>query len=433
MKALTSNIMSLQFCDGQHCGGHCNRFHAPVDEEVEYVLIDVFAWRWLQEDGKQVPKNKASIFSVYVRTPTSALEAILNESGWNGFFAEPRASQGTGPHLGYRVIWLPRVSIETAQNLKRKHDIIVGLARLRDKIGLRVLEKNEDYLLKIVFPERQVVKCTIESLYELGPLPYGTSKANMTSLLSAWNWHARPLKPVRGAVGGRFWLVGTNIEPPSLHLPTDAGMITVTKTKDTQPQPSTIMPIVAAMKTREKIQQIPSRSTASSSSAGPSDPWMHRDPWSTFKPTTDAGKAHAAASTTDPPRNRLSELESRLKQEMRDQLQTAQRPDNDAAMTDHQSEIAELQAQQAQFKQWFQEAGSRVGSLEQQVQVQGAQLEQISQAVQHNTHATEQIRGELGEVKHQLRGAIRDEMQAAMSTEMGKLEALLSKRAKTHE
>ena len=133
VKALTQHIMPLQFCDGGICHGQCPRYHAPVDEDVDYVLIDVFAWRWLQDDGKQVPKTKANLFSVYVRVPTSALNAILSESGWNGFFAEPRASQGTGPHTGYRVVWLPKVSIDTAQNMKRtRSDPWTGTTQRQD-------------------------------------------------------------------------------------------------------------------------------------------------------------------------------------------------------------------------------------------------------------------------------------------------------------
>ena len=157
VRMLLQTLPSRRFCDGVLCKGQCACFHAPVDEEIDHVLIDCWAWRWLEEDGKVTTKDKSQVFSIYARVPLSAVRGILAESGWHGFYAEPRASEGQGTDISYAVIWLPKMALEAVQNLARRHDQILGLARIRNKLGARLLPKDEPLMLQTLFPDRSMI------------------------------------------------------------------------------------------------------------------------------------------------------------------------------------------------------------------------------------------------------------------------------------
>lgn len=76
-----------------------------------------------------------------------------------------------GPHSLFVVIWLPRtMDVDTALSLRRKHDVVVGLARTQTKLGLRALKKHEAVLAKAIYPDKDVAVCQV---VEVGPLPHG--------------------------------------------------------------------------------------------------------------------------------------------------------------------------------------------------------------------------------------------------------------------
>eukprot|EP00438_Fugacium_kawagutii_P029375 Skav202093 [mRNA] locus=scaffold513:202914:206070:- [translate_table: standard] len=131
VKHLVILLSVLQPCKVDDCPGNCRNFHPACDEEVKNPVLDVWAWRWSTLDNKIVPMTQAAQFSVFLRIPASALTDVLSLSGWHGIFVEPRPASKQGPHSGFAVIWLNRsVTIDDAMALKRKHEVIVGLARM---------------------------------------------------------------------------------------------------------------------------------------------------------------------------------------------------------------------------------------------------------------------------------------------------------------
>ena len=429
VKMLLQLFQSLQFCDSTTCNGACARFHAAVDEEIDHVLIDVWSWKWLSTDGKVVSRDAANVFSVFVRVPKSAVVAILSDSGWHGFYAEPRCDQSQGPHPSFAVIWLPKTPLETVQNHKRRHDAILGLARIKGKHGVRVNERDETKILKVLFPERPLVDCKVELLFEVGPLPFGTTKQHMSKLLGAWKWKARPLKPVKGAIGGRFWLVGTNVEPPALHLPTDAGPVTITKTTQVSPPTVSQPSIVGAAKTRDYIQHKYRKESSQSSSSASTDPWLTADPWSRFKPASSPAGTDSH-KTVAQPSLRHTELQKKLKEELKDEL-SKETSDVQMIPVDAKtsSEIQELQAQSNKFTQWFQEAGGRIGALEQRSEHQSKQIDELTMAVNAQSEVTENIRNDVASMQR----SWRDELVATTEKQTATLAALLEKRQKVGE
>ena len=172
VKLLQTLLPKLRRCPDENCNGPCQFFHPACDEEVAQVILDAWSWRWTSMDNKQVPSNQATVFSVFLRIPLSALDEILGLSGWHGIFVEPRPDSKSGPHPSFATVWLPRqATLEHALNFKRRHDVVVGLARMQQKLGLRAYKKHEQTLQEIVHPGQTFALSTWFT--KLGPCPMG--------------------------------------------------------------------------------------------------------------------------------------------------------------------------------------------------------------------------------------------------------------------
>lgn len=169
------------------------------------------------------------------RVPASGLFDLLSHSGWNGVFIEPRPLPNAPSSQRFAVVWLPRTAtIDDAFNWKRNLDQIVGLARMRHKLGLRVRAKDEEATIKAVFPDSCVRPCTVKHTYEAGPLPFGLHRGKVADLLKAWSWKARPLRSVRSTSLGQFWEIGAEEPPKAGIMPTDQGLITISHRREAQ-------------------------------------------------------------------------------------------------------------------------------------------------------------------------------------------------------
>ena len=421
VKALVQGHPSLQRCKEPSCNGACPRFHPAVEEETEVVLLDVWAWRWADVTGKPVQQRSADLFTVYVRTPESAVPAILAESGWNGYYVEPRAATGSGTDVQFAVVWLPKMTWDDAIAYKRKHEQCLGLARVNQKLGLRVKKADEKKMLQIVFPGRTVIACEVTQTFEVGPLPTGTSKAHMISLLAAWQWEARPLKPSRSTTTGKYWEIGTSVQPPSMFLHTDQGPVTVTLKRHAEEPQSDAHHIFASTRTTQHIKKTAASNGASSSSNGVADPWQERDPWQMYRPQTITTSVAPppASGNADASKKRLEEVECRIRkavqQEMDEKMASLQ-PTKDDPMGQQpmvlqlQTDVKELQAQTMKFEGWFRDVHTQLGHVNAGLQAQEQNIQNISMQQAQN--------------QQQMEAALESKMEQQTS----RIEALLEKR-----
>eukprot|EP00435_Cladocopium_sp_Y103_P067936 s1011_g30.t1 len=371
VKFLLSLLTPLQACPDSNCDGSCKFFHAACDEEVTNPVLDVWSWRWTNLDNKQVQVDQATVFSVFVRVPRSALRSMLSVSGWFGIFLEPRPASKQGPHPAYAVIWLPKsFDLTAALDFKRRHDVVLGIARMQMKLGLRVLKRNEDAVMELVHPGRSVPSCPVESVYEVGPLPHGLSQQHVNTLLQAWTWTAKALRSSRSVDCGQYWEVGTACDPPAAILHTTEGSVTVTCKKSKERGGQSRPMIQASTRTEKHMQSHPSASVP----APGHDPWLTVDPWKHWSPSVAVDSdpsgqevqfTDGRAASSHPVRQKLAVLEERLMQQV-DQRLAAQVPPGLTAMetdADHarDAEITELKAQNAKFETWFTDIGSRFG------------------------------------------------------------------------
>ena len=440
VKALVGAVESLQFCPGKDCGKQCAKFHPSVEEELRTALLDVWQWQWLTSDAKPCKMAQADIFSVYLRVPASGLMDLLSHSGWNGVFIEPRPLPTAPSSQRFAVVWLPRTaSVDDAFKWKRQLDQVVGLARMRQKLGVRVRAKDEEATLKVIFPDSCVRPCVVKHTYEAGPLPFGLHRDKIADLLKAWNWKARPLRPLRSTSLGQFWEIGAEEPPKSGIMPTDQGMITVSHRREAQSSVKAKPYVQAATKTLQKMHST-APSSSSSSTTEPHDSWTTGDDpwkaaaWSRYQPITVAkdqvvftenrGKASQEART------KLSTLTSKVS-ELEQKLENS--GEGDATMSNEvaegiTSEIAEMRAQHRKYDQWFNQASDRIGALETHLHQQGSQIAELGDAMKTQAQASTSLQTQM----QTLHSSVKNDLQAAMDAQTARLESLFAeKRQKT--
>lgn len=145
----------------------------------------------------------------------------------------------------------------------------------------------------------------------------------------------------------------------------------------------------------------------------------------------------AAAAPTSA--SRFSQIQDTIKDEIQKQVQQAPPgllpPDDIKRM---EVNIAELQAQGTQFKQWFQEAGNRMNNteaqlgqlravVEQQGQAVAAQISEIQQEVDNKTQILQHtLQGSVAAMSQDLSTA----MDSKLNSQLDRLEAMLAKKAR---
>ena len=426
VKQLIILVLPLQLCNDEDCAGQCSKFHAAVDESVRSVLCDVWHWRWHAENGKPAKAGNAYSFSVYLRVPTSGVEAILRQSGIHGIYFEPRPTDPSQPHPLFTVVWLPKgATLSDAVRHRRTIDHILGLARLGNKFGLRICRKHETDVLKLIYPNRTLLTSPITTIYDMGPLPHGMGKEEIESMLLTWCWAARPLKPSRSSPDGRFWEIGTSVPPPAPVLHSDCGDVAVSLKREHKP-----------VQSKEKVFQAPPKTFAhlkankepSTKAAASTDPWQQgSDPWMNYVPL----KAKTAVTAGPAVQPRIDEVETRLLAKIEEQIKS-QAPPGDVEMNGEaygklQSQVDELQSQNQKFEGMFVNMGQRMASVEHAVSTQNGQIQEIGQVVQRYGTQTEQIGKEVGG----LRQSFAAELAQAFAAQNEKMEALFGKRQKT--
>ena len=404
------------------------------------MILDAWSWRWSTNDNRQVPMAQAENFSVFLRIPLSALNEVLALSGWHGVFVEPRPDSKQGAHPSFVVVWLPRqTTLAQALDHKRRHDMVVGIARMNHKLGLRAYKKHEKVMQQeLVHPGQNIVVCAVDSVYEVGPLLHGLSHAQIADLLRAWSWVARPLKPLRSSSAGQYWHIGTASPPPSAILHTEHGTVTVSLKQDKTDTAKPAVTVQASARTRKHMLSQPS----SSSTVGDGqDPCLVGDPWRRYQSTDKAGPegggsdvvfTDASAGHSHTAKSRIAALEDRLMSHV-EQLTKPTTAGLDMADMDtdvvaqQASEIAELRQQNEQFVNWFNDIGTRFCGMDNKMQAQQARMDEMQQAMVAQGAATQRLQTEVST----LQSSFQAELKAGLEAQTARLESLLEKRPRT--
>ena len=382
LRTILQKHPAFTLCNGQNCGKGCAKYHAPVDVELDSVILDVWARAWMTLRGKKVASEDAEIFHVLLRVPATLMKPLQRLSGTKGLYIEPRQTEGKGADTGSTAVWLQNGSLPEAIHKLKINEHAIAVARFGSRYGVRVPTKDAEMIHTQINPEVPFANFEVNKVYELRPLPHGTQKLGVLSMLKAWGWKARPLQPCKADSLGMGWLIGATDEPPAMIMATNTGdvMISLHRTHDGGDSGVTL---TSSAKTQGYLrrqqkdlkvdsQQARSKMASASSYAGHAepDPWSQHDPWQTWR-----GSKGDAAMEDEPMHAKamVDTMEERVTQTV---LNTTEE-----RFQRLEVDLAEIKSQNQRHEQWFQDAGNATQRLQNQVGTLTTQMGQQQQDV----------------------------------------------------
>ena len=360
----------LMLCKGDRCGPGCKRFHAPVDCELDQVVVDLWNRGWYGSKAKRTAPEEAEQFQVHMRIPTICSDGLQNRSGQDGIYLEPRKEDGKGPAEDFSVIWLPGVEKPEAMHRLKVSDRGVALVRL---FGIRVLSRDAETVHKEIYPDKPFQQVNVSSIYEIRPLPYGVQTAGIRELLHQWGWKAKVLQPYKADQHGQGWLVGAETPPPMNVFQTSNGDVLVTMHKR-QSFEKAEQVILAPTKTKTFLKKTPTRSSKDVANDKENVmPWNGLDPWGGYNKFSEGQEQ-------DSQMTRTSKME-RLQYQMHEVVESSLKDATEQRFLKLETGITELREQNQKFETWFGEAGQSTAALRQDVNVLTSQVRENQQNI----------------------------------------------------
>ncbi|OLP89203.1 LINE-1 reverse transcriptase-like [Symbiodinium microadriaticum] len=434
IKAVMLHEPLLVLCKGQRCGPQCQKYHPPLEDAPDAVILDIWARRFQNLAGNKCEAGKAEVFQAFIRVPEAAVDS-LQQVDKPGLYLEPRAPQGQpGAHPAYEVIWLPGADFHTATHALRTCDHALAIIRLGTKYGIRVREQYAEAAFKELRPDHIFQKVRVLLKHRLHPLPFGITRQGVAKLLEQWQWHARPLQPCRGDSQGAAWEIGSEQPPPSMALSVSSGFALACKIKDFAAPASKTADILASARTKRHMAE--GASTASSMA----DPWAGgNDPWSQYRqpgpppglekvqPSMEVDSQESAKPLVT---KKLQQVEDKLRANMEQAVkqQFEQHKADAQDQPGHEQErrmqklevgLAELQQQNTKFEGWFQSFGTQVDQNAQE-------LKGLQSAVQHQQAELVAVQDQVATQGQQVQQTVaqavqvlQQDMTTQLSTQLG--------------
>ena len=373
-------------------------------------IIDVWDRQFLTKNFTKCRAEDSDIFVCTLRLTCHCSTEVLANSGQQGLYFEPRTSNGRAPDDGYRVIWLPKKDIGEIRLLRQTAKHEAWIVRHGDRFGLRVKEQHAKQMHEQLRPDLSYIDGKSIQSFRVGPLPFGTTKKTLLKLFATWQWQARPSQPVGQSKDhcGIFWAVQSAENPSHWVFTMEHGdvLISVIQTNREVQKPNENL-FVASRKTFKALQ--PSSST-NGIDKNRQDPLQVDDPWAPKPPGAPRPVSVA----------QLAAIEANVEKRVMANITTKQFDDSDVKMDDAtESRVARLESQFKQMSENMTSMSSSMGAFHQQQQAVNNQLGNQVTAIKHQA-----------ETQHVSLQAMLDNK---MEEQMSRIEALLTKRAKTAE
>ncbi len=216
MKCLIQALGVLSVCEDPKCSQACGRWHTDGSHELHDPILELWNRQWLTSTYSMIAPAEADLYSVTLRLPADLEDSLQNASGHQGIYVEPKGLDGRSVSPNHQVIWLPKVTASQARMYCQTVPGVLGLARLGNKYGLRCKHKDSPTVHAEVKPHTQFLPSGTKAIYLVGPVPWGTLKASLTSAFKEFGWECRPLNaiPAGKEVRGVMWKVQAVTPPP---------------------------------------------------------------------------------------------------------------------------------------------------------------------------------------------------------------------------
>ena len=241
--------------------------------------------RSFRASGRPSQPAHCDVFLFQAKVEEGCLRQLLRLSGFNRVYVVPKAWNRSVLE-GWSVIWMSasRGEIERQAALMPEQH---GLVRGKSRYGIRVPTRDFERLFRQLRPGETVpVSFDVRALYKVGPLPPGATADAVLQWAKQLHWQLRVLK----TLGPQFWLVGAAEAPPSETLTFNQQPVLVSPVKSREnPQP--VLQAGGPLPVARK--QTPVSESA--------DPWLHNDPWSTYRAKQSAGSTNSVLPSPSPP------------------------------------------------------------------------------------------------------------------------------------
>lgn len=292
-------------------------------------------------------------------------------------FLEPRGLDGKKPSEHFEVVWMPRLDFDSLQVLKQTTPGVVGIARLGSKYGLRCVASQASAVHQAVKPGTAYLPQGRKLFYLLGPVPFGTIKSSITTVLANMNWQARAVHAIPAAahVSGVMWKIQA-IEPPGKTLISTAQGDLITKLEEPQTNQAPSTNVIAAA---------PTLQLCTGSRPSNVDPLQEFDPWAVSNRVLGPPPKVPALQAGDP----VEHLQQQVLAAVMDKMPKEMDIDSTSAEVDSrmqalEKQVHELQVGQASLASVVHEQGLSHQCQMSQLHSQTTQLEAAVQ--EHSGH-----------------------------------------------
>ncbi len=382
IKYVLQQVQCLAACKKTNCS--CKSWH-PANDPGNEPLLDVWNRDFLTQAFRKCRAGEAAMFACAIRIRTDVFPQVLNASGNGGVYIEPRNDDGKGHSSNFHTVWLNKMTFDEAVAAKATAKCCAYLIRVNRRYGLKTEVENAESLHSQFRSEVPMLVEGKKEVYQVGPLPWGTTRSSLQKLFEQWQWAARPLQPVGRAADGKglMWLAQATAQPGATAIAMAHGDVIIVK-KGVEVVTAPKVPSVEASPFTKK-------------SLGGGEPLV-QDPWAeaaSHLPHVKRGEIGLTAQ-------QIAQIESNLEKKIQEAKGSC--TDEDVNMTPSLE--------------------PRVKQLETQIaQIVDAQKSQQSQTV----GLTSQVQGLQMQVERQSK-EFQSHLDSKMESQMSKIEALLSKR-----
>ena len=365
-------------------------------------ILDVFDRQWLSLRMERSKPADSELFVVSFRLLDFTSKDFLALSGRKGLYFEPRTEDGRAPCTLYHVVWLGKIDKPQALIKQQTTKVWTSLVRNGLRFGLRTIKSDAELLHNIHKPTVPFLEAGQSSLYIVGPFPYGASRGAISKIFQSWQWSARPMQPKGRAANqlGMLWECQATAPPEFEIYQLEHADVLITPAVKKKNSPFQSTDVVASARTIAALQETPSSEMV--------DKVFVNDPWASYQPQkhqkvsshSESTKFEALAAT----------VEKRVNQALAAHSLTFSGDEPMPAAQD--AKVSELE--------------SRLEALEATVNKNHQE-----QKAQHN-----QVNCQLGKVQQQVESQasmMQNHFDQKMQEQLHQIEALLSKRARSHE
>ena len=406
VRYILDHLPCLLVCNNNADSCKCGKWHVSDSSILSDPVLDVWRRQWLGLTFKPAQPEQSDLFLVNIRYAQQVEREILESSGLNGLFIEPRSLDGRDAVTDFQVLWMHRLTLKEVLHIKQCQPHVLGVARMGSRFGIRVRTENAVSVGALVKPGMVVLASGNKMNFEVGPVPFGLDRAALQRMCAKWEWVVRAVNPVKTLDGqmGMMWHVQSSSEPPATLFKTQAGDVLVSKMPEKASSATAAhQGVIGSSKTKDlcALRDGPGQSE---------DPWAnYRDPWS------ESLKKLQPPQIIDNPASALRQVEERIEQAVLAKLPKIEAMEvdddkHDGVVHHHEARVSSMEAQIQQLAQNQQMLDSKIDAASKKADAQVSQL-QCQVSAQFDAQSSR--------------------MEDMFSKQMDQISMLLAKRART--